>query len=315
MPRLLLILFLCTFFTRSYATTWDEPWANQVIKNATSFVLAKVIESDEEKGVKIFIIKTLGGKEVKDSIWITGFYLLHMCSSSGHGIEFRMKLVDSCFFFLKQDSTGRFCIATPTTGFAYVVDEKVVATYRHSYHMASVPYNVYENTMKVIFDNYHGVSYDKTFITAFVKEYLNKKPAGYSEEEADIFFLQHVAMESVYHLGLSGYENLLIPFLNDKNNYHNQISAARALRTYNTTNAQQSLLKIVADSTQSGFLQVMCVWSLSEMKPAKLKKDLQQLEKTASEDEAGFGGNIMDPRVCTHMPSVKQALNELLAKL
>jgi hypothetical protein len=42
---------------------------------------------------------------------------------------------------------------------------------------------------------------------------------------------------------------------------------------------------------------------------------LEALEKTASEKENGFGGNIMDPRVCTHIPTEKDALQELINEL
>jgi len=34
-----------------------------------------------------------------------------------------------------------------------------------------------------------------------------------------------------------------------------------------------------------------------------------------SDEESGFGGNLMDPRVCTRFPSPKQAINELKNKV
>jgi hypothetical protein len=37
--------------------------------------------------------------------------------------------------------------------------------------------------------------------------------------------------------------------------------------------------------------------------------------ETASTEENGFGGNIMDPRVCTHFPDVKDALEKLIKSL
>lgn len=308
-----LLLFVCFFCTRSYALTWDEPWADLVMKKATSFVLAKVVSGDDDI-VKISIIKTLGGKEVKDSVQIAGFYLLDICSSSGHGPHFNIEQADSCFFFLKEDSLGVYSIATPTSGFAYVSDGKVIATYRHSYHMASVPFDVYENTMKAIFDNYHGQAYDKAYITGLANEYLAKKPAELSDEGAATFFMQHVVMESIYHLRLPGYDAQLITFLKDTANPHNQISAARALHASDTDNAKEALYHVVADTTQPGFLQVMCLLSLKDLHTNKLKKKLEALEKNASDEKVGFGGNIMDPRICTHLPTVKDALKDLLEK-
>ena len=55
--KFLKFLFFVTIFdtTNSYATTWDEPWADKVIKEASSFVLGKVISTDSEKGIKVFI--------------------------------------------------------------------------------------------------------------------------------------------------------------------------------------------------------------------------------------------------------------------
>ena len=91
-PLTILLLISISVFTRSFATTWDEPWAKDVIQNASSFVLAKVISNDEEKGVKIYIIKTLGGKKLTDSVFIEDFYLLELCSTSGgHGPEFHVR--------------------------------------------------------------------------------------------------------------------------------------------------------------------------------------------------------------------------------
>jgi hypothetical protein len=312
MFRLSVIAFLCLFVSRTYATTWDEPWTDKVIKNATSFVLASVIENDEEKGVKINIIKTIAGQEIKDSLWINSFYLLNLCSSSGHGTEFQLTKTDSCFFFLKKDSTGEYSIATPTTGYAYVIKGRVIATYRHSYHRASAPYNIYLNTMTAIYNNYHGLPYDKSFAIQLADEYLKKKPAALTEEGKELFFLQHVAMETVFHLRLPGYDQLLLPFLNDSLNFHNQVSAARALRSSNTPAAKQALIKVIADSSAYSFVQVMCVWSLSEMNIKDVKEDLQKIH--ASDERAEFQSNLMDPRVCTYMPSVKEALDELLAK-
>lgn len=311
----LLLLLALTGATNSYATTWDEPWADKVIKESSSFILAKVISNDPEKGTQVVVIKTLGGTILKDTILISNFYLLTICSSSGgHGPEFHIQTIDSCYFFIKQNTKGEFCIATPTAGFDYVNKGRVMATFRHSYHKASVPVSIYEKTMTTVFNNYHNLKYDKDFIDKFVTENLSKPPAGFEENEIDVFFLQHVAMECVYHLKLKINEALLLKFLTDKNNFH-QVSAARAMSAINTEANKQALLKAISDKTKSDFVKVMCVWSLAEFKPTQLKTQLMELEKTASDESDGFGGDIMDPRVCTHIPSLKTALKELVHKL
>jgi hypothetical protein len=318
MTKFLKILLVLTILrtTNSYATTWDEPWADKVIKEATSFVLGKIIANDPEKGIKIVVLKTLGGQELTDTILISNFYSLRLCSSSGgHGAEFHTVIVDSCYFFINQNTRGEFCIATPTTGFDYVSEGQVMATFRHSYHQASVPVYVYEKTMTAVFNNYHHLPYDKSYMDKFVIENLSKSPAGFDKTEINTFFLQHVALECVYHLKLTIEETLLLPFLNDKNNFHHQVSAARAMSVFNTETNKLELLKAIEDTTKRNFVRVICVWSISGFNPKELKSQLEKLEKSASDESDGFGGNLMDPRVCTTIPALKNALKELLEKL
>jgi hypothetical protein len=318
MKKLFKILLLVTVFgtINSYATTWDEPWADKVIKRASSFVLAKVISTDPDKGIKIFVLKTVSGIILSDTILINNFYALDICSrSGGHGAEFHTIPIDSCYFFINQNTKGEFCIATPTTGFDYVKSGRVSATFRHSYHQASVPVEVYDKAMTAVFNNYHNLPYDKVYIEKFVVENLSKAPAGFDENEINTFFLQHVALECIYHLKLNVKETLVLSFLNDEKNFHNQVSGARAMAAFNTETSKQQLLKAISDTTKRDFVRVMCVWSLSSFKPTKLKTQLQKVEKFASNESDGFAGNIMDPRVCTHIPSLKDALKELLDKL
>jgi hypothetical protein len=313
-----LLLLTVSISTKSIATTWDEPWAKEVITKATSFVLAKVISNDPEKGVKIYIIKTLGGRPLTDTVFIEGFYLLDLCSTSGgHGPEFHISTTSNCYFFLRQDDKGKFGIATPTTGFDYVLedDEGVAATYRHSYHQALVPIDIYEKTMTAIFNKHHNQPYDKEYIEKFVNEQLNKKPAGFEQDEIKTFFLQHAALETVYHLQLNVNENLVLPFLNDPNNFHNQMSGARAMSACNTSTAKQALVKAIGDTAKRNFVRVMCVWSLRDLKATGMKAQLTALEKDASDEEDDFGGNIMDSRICTRVPTLKEAIGELIKEL
>lgn len=318
MKQLKTIIFLAFAFvtTTTWATTWDEPWQDKVIKEADYFVYAKVKSYDEEKGVVIEIIKTIGGQELKGKIKIKDFYLLDLCSSSGgHGPEFHFDGIKECYFFIKKNKKGKYCIATPTAGFDYVKDGNVYATYRHSYHQALVPVDTYEKTMTAIFNNYHNQPYDKQFVSEYVDKYISLKPAGFSKDEINIFFAQHVALECAYHLRLTNFYSKLLPFLADTSNFHNQVSAARALVSYNTTECKQELLTVISDTTREAFVQVVCIWTLSEFKPTELKEQLIKANETASDEDTGFGGNIMDPRVCTHFPDVKDALEKLIKTL
>jgi hypothetical protein len=310
-------LFVFAIITSTgFATTWDEPWQDKIIKDADYFVFAKVKSYDEKKGVKIEIIRTLAGNELKGKIKITNFYLLDYCSrSKGHGAEFHFDGIKECYFFIKKNEKGEYCIATPTSGFDYLKEDGVYATYRHSYHQALVPQDIYEKTMTAIFNNYHKQPYDKQFIDEYVNKYVSLTPAGFADNEIKTFFAQHVALECIYHLRLTGLYSKLIPFLNDTTNFHNQVSAARALVSYNTSDCKQELMHVIGDTSRGDFVQVICIWTLTEFKPTELKEQLIKLKETASTEDNGFGGNIMDPRVCTNFPDVKDAIEKLINAL
>lgn len=313
---LIIALLLMLGTIKSFATSWDEPWMDKVIKEAQWFVLADIKSFDEEKGVKIKIVKQFGGEKLPEEIEITDFYLLHLTSSSGgHGPEFHFKGVEKGYFFIKKNAEGKYCIATPTTGFNSSKKGNVYAAYRHSYHQAMVPVDIYEMTMTAIFNHYHQLPYEKTGITDFIDKQLAQKPASFDETEINTFFLQHVALESIYHLRLEGYYEKILPFFNDDKNFHNRISGARALVNYNTEETKKLLLNKVAKSKDDDFVAVICIWTLKELKPKELKPDLEKLVKRASEAENGFGGNIMDPRIGTRFPTVKSALQELIKTL
>ncbi len=312
-----LVLLSFVFFSKiTFATTWDEPWQDKVIKEADYFVFAKIKSYDEKKGFKIEVIKTLGGEELNGKIKIRDFYLLDLCSrSGGHGPEFHFKGIKECYLFIKKNDKGKYCIATPTSGFDHLEEGVVYATYRHSYHQALVPVDIYEKTMSAIFNHYHNLPYDRQYILEFVNKHLSLKPAGFSKEEINTFYDQHVALECVYHLRLTDLYSKILPFLRDTTNRHNQISAARALISSNTEECKKQLLEVVSDTTRDDFVQVMCIWTLDAFNPTELKGQLIKASETASTKHNGFGGNIMDPRVCTHIPQVKSALEDLVGKL
>jgi len=129
------------------------------------------------------------------------------------------------------------------------------------------------------------------------------------------FFAQHVSLECIYHLRLPNFYSKLLPFLEANSNFHNQVSAARALISYNTTECKLELLKVISDTAKEHFVQVICIWTLSEFKPTELKQQLIKISETASTEENGFGENIMDPRVCTYFPDVKKAIEKLIKTL
>lgn len=314
MRTLLIAIPLLISFVNAFALTWDEPWHDEVVKKSDAFILGKIIRVDEKEGIYIKVLKNISGISTPAELKISDFYLLKICSrSGGQGIEFPLEGFDSCYFFLKNNN-DTFSIATPTTGFAQIIDGKVVATYRHSYHQTSVPINVYENSQEAIFNFYHGKKYNDFWINNFVNEELSKKPAGFEKDELERFFLQHVALELIYHLQLPNYFDRLQPFMNHSDNRHNQISAARALKNYSSAETNKILISVITSKSNDDFLKVICLWSLSETNKAEMQKQLKQIGENASDEENGFGGNIMDHRVCTHFPTVKKAIEEIVSK-
>ncbi len=304
------------FLTQSsHATTWDEPWQDSVICKADFFVLAEIGHVNKHKGVKLKILKTLAGGELKGTIKVDNFYLLDLCSySGGHGPEFYFPKGKS-YFFLKKNSGNTYSIATPSAGFDYVEKNSVYATYRITQHKSIVPVDVYEQTMTALFNHYHSKSFDLNYIHNFITTQLSKKPAGHNQDEISEFFLQHAALECIYHLKLPGYYERILPFLYNTSNYHIQISAARALASCNTDDCKITLMNFIADSVQAPFTQTICVYSLAYMKPAALKAELVLLKEKASNARGDFGESLMDPRICTSMPSPKEALANLLRTL
>ncbi|MBO0358109.1 hypothetical protein J0X19_09155 [Hymenobacter sp. BT186] len=223
--------------------------------------------------------------------------------------------MDTAYFFLKKNSAGNYSIATPTTGFAPVSGRKVAATYRHSYHRGVVERSIYELTMTAIFQHSHGQPYATAAVRSYISEQLARSPAQLNEEGMAEFFRQHAALETIYHLGLTEYYAAILPFLHNTENFHAQVSAARALTANNSPEANTQLVALLSDKKMGDFAKVIAIKTLVEHQPKALKPELQKLTRKASEEEVGFGGNIMDPRVCTHFPTVKAALTELVASL
>lgn len=307
-------LMLC-IASPAVATTWNEPWMDSVISQSDNLVLGRIISTDPEAGVTLRIIRTVAGTPIEGEVKVNDFYALEICSMSrGHGPEFFFEGIDSCYFFLKKNDSGGYSVATPTTGFAHVQDGNVFATYRHSYHRALVPIALYESSMKPIFDRYHGLPVDTRFIEEHIARVLSLAPVRL-DEEGETFFTQHVALESIYHLRLTNHYARILPFLNDTLEYHSRISAARALGVYDSEEAGGALMSVIADTAAGDFLHVIAIQALGEHRRPELKKELQKLEATASTEINGFGGSIMDPRVCTPVPTVRQALQSLIARL
>lgn len=317
MRSLLFILFVCISIAHSVrATTWNEPWHDEVMRHSESFVKVKVTENQGSR-VKAEVIKFLAGARTPEQIELRGYARLTLISSSSSNDELRLPFTPGHIYYLfikKSEKTNTYQIPTPTSGWAKLEGADVAATYRHSFHKALVPEEVYEKTMQAIFNGAKGQPYDTDFIERFTKEQLTQSVAVLKQEDSAImkrFFLQHVALESFYHLGKGADLALLIPFM-DTGDYHVQISACRAVSRIDSPSSRELLMKFI-EGKGVGFAKVMCVWGLKRLNAKGMISRLEAYLKTGVDQETGFGGDIMDPRVGTYFPeSVKASIKELL---
>ena len=318
MRSLLFVLFLCFIIAHdARATTWDEPWHDEVMRNSDSFVKVK-ITANEGSVVKAELIKFLAGARTPAQIELKGYWSLTLTSISSASSELGMPFTPGQIYYLfikKSAKTNAYQIPTPTSGWASLHGADVAATYRHSFHKALVPEEIYEKTMQAIFNGARGQPYDTDFIEKFTKEQLSQSVAALSQEDLAMtkrFFLQHVALESFFHLGKGADLALLIPFT-ESDNYHVQISACRAVSRIDSPASRELLMKFIEGKNGVGFAKVMCVWGLKRLNAKGMIPRLEAFVKTGADQETGFGGDIMDPRVGTYFPeSVKDSIKVLL---
>lgn len=293
------------------AETWNEPWQKEIIKNAEYFVLAKVLSNVDSIGTEIEIIKYFGNQKLEGRILINGFSLLNMTSSSGHGVHLDFEKDQTLYFLLNKRKDGNYAIPTPTSGFAVLdSDKNVYATYRHSYHQALIPQDIYEKTYSEIWNYYKSGKFEKDKILPFISEYVDKSPAGFEEEEISTFFLQHAAMETAYLLDIQIELDRLKKFI-ESDNFHSRVSALQLLGNLNTEPTKEYLFDFISNEQNENFEKVIAIWSLNRIGGEVYKKKMLKIVEELSDEDTGFGGNIMDPRVGTHFPSPKGAVEEL----
>lgn len=315
----LVILSLSLLFTGSVgATTWNEPWHEQVMNISDSFIKVRITEV-QPSSCKADVLKLLGGVKVPERIELAGYSGLTISSTSGGAGELRLPFQAGEIYYLfvkKNSATDKYQIPTPTAGWANIQAGNVRATYRHSYHKALVPEDIYVKTMQAIFEDTKGRPYEAELIKAFVKEQLNFSVAVLTEGNQAVnqrFFLQHVALETFYYLRQGVDLPMLIPFL-ESEGFHVQISACRAVSVIDSPASRELLMKYI-EGKGGGFAKVMCVWGLKRLKAKEMTARLQAFIKNGADQETGFGGSIMDPRIATFFPdSVKAAVNSLLSE-
>lgn len=312
-----LALFFISFFSVFYgfSTTWDEPWRKEIIKAADQFVLAKV-ESCTDTLMTVSVEKTLGG-DANGTIKVDNFYMLHLCSvSAGHGPEFRLAEGKLYYFLLKKGENGNYQLPTPTSGFDAVMEDsvnQVVATFRHSYHQAQVKQDLYEKVYRELWLGLHGEQYNTTSISEFIAEQMALSPAGWDPNKVERFFAQHVALETATMLGIPIAFDQLKPFCEGEN-FHERVSALRAMvhvPDQDRSAASTYLFELLKSDDISNFSKVIAIQTLWEIGGTKAQKKLWKMRDDLSSESTGFGGSIMDPRVCTHYPNPQGVVADL----
>ena len=230
------------------------------------------------------------------------------------GGKFDFGTFNKAYFFLKQSGENTYQIATPTSGFAGTANDQVFATYRHSFHQVIVSRYIYEKSTTAIFKKYHDETLDDTFAKDFISMQLAEDPVPLDKEYLEQFFRQQVALELIYHLKIKDQIDLIRPyFLFDE--FHVQVSGARALEATGTPEAENLLVSALTDTTFGNFPKVICLRALSSLKPYHLLGSMTALAVDASTEETGFRKDAADPRSCTYFPTVKQAFHYFIRSL
>lgn len=302
------LIFLFNFKS-THACTWDEPWQKEILEKADHFVLA-TIQINDSTGVHLQIIKNIGKEKLHGLIELESPFS-HTSSSSGHGSHFNFHEGDTGYFFLRKVDDNLYSIPTPSSAFAKLNSTgKVYATYRHSYHQAVVPQQIFEKTYSQIWSYYKYKTYEKDSILPFINEYIDLPRAGFAESEIDVFFKQHVALETAYLLDITVDLTRIQKFISEEN-FHSTVSALQLLSHTNTEASKSFLFEYIKEKDNENFQKVIAIWAFAKHANKKEIRKLKRLKSRLSDDEQGFGGNIMDPRVGTRFPSPKRAVDEL----
>lgn len=127
-----------------------------------------------------------------------------------------------------------------------------------------------------------------------------------------------MALETAYHLEITLDFELLKKFATDEN-FHSRVSALRAFCHLKTSEAKEFLMSYIQDEKNDTFTKVIAIWSLWRMDDKSIQTKLWNLREEISDENTGFGGDIMDPRICTYFPSPRSAIvglheNKILRK-
>lgn len=308
------VLCLLAFLSaNTYALTWDEPWQKEVIKESDSFGLYTIVENRGD-ALELKLVKNIAGEKTSSEIVVSSFYKFNIeSSSSGHNEPiFFYKPGQKVYFFLKK-SGNKYQVASPTAGNDEVLENgNVAASFRISMHKTEIDAKTYESAQSCFFSYLHNGSCTADVVNEIIAKPLKERVGELSEnatqEDAEIFFKQHVALEASYIINHQNPYETLRPFLNSKF-FHVQISAIRALSVTNSEAKNHQIIEYITKSEASDIAKVMAIVMLHEVNYQGSIVDLVNYLPLASNEEVSLVPDIMDPRVSTNYPeSVKAAI-------
>lgn len=308
------VLCLLAFLSaNTYALTWDEPWQKEVIKESDSFGLYTIVENRGD-ALELKLVKNIAGEKTSSEIVVSSFYKFNIeSSSSGHNEPiFFYKPGQKVYFFLKK-SGNKYQVASPTAGNDEVLENgNVAASFRISMHKTEIDAKTYESAQSCFFSYLHNGSCTADVVNEIIAKPLKERVGELSEnatqEDAEIFFKQHVALEASYIINYQNSYETLRPFLNSKF-FHVQISAIRALSVTNSEAKNHQIIEYITKSEASDIAKVMAIVMLHEINYQGSIEDLVNYLPLASNEEVSLVPDIMDPRVSTNYPeSVKAAI-------
>lgn len=312
------VILLSLIASAAWSTTYDEPWQDRVVQAADTFLRAKIVTNEKDKGVTVKVMKVLAGLPISGEITIGGYSMLdiHTYNRETDELAFQCEKGEEYYMFLEKGEAAKWKIATPTAGTALSMPGGyVAATYRHSAHMAMVREDVYESTMTAVFQKYHDLPYDTVKIRSFIDQWLSKPPKNFTDDlrgdDSQVFANQHVALELCFHLQVTPPLSVLEPFLTASGR-HIQISAIRALSSNSSPEAKRRLLQYAENPGNNLFARIMALWGLRRCGAKELVPDLKTFLKTSPDEQASFDVYWMDPRVGTTFP---QTLHEAISKV
>ncbi len=306
------VLSLLAFISAStFALTWDEPWQKEVIKESDSFGLYTIVKNSGDS-LKLKLVKNISGEKTSSEITVSSFYDFKIASSSSGHKEpiFFYKPGQKVYFFLKK-SGNEFQVASPTAGNDEILENgNVAASFRISMHKTEIDTKTYEAAQSCFFLYLHNENCTIDVVNEIIEKPLKERVGELSQqatqEDADLFFRQHVALESSYIINQQNSYESLKPFLNSKF-FHVQISAVRALSVINSEAKNHQLIEFITKSEASDIAKIMAIVMLNEVNFQGGIEELKNYLPFASKEDVSLVSNIMDPRVSTNYPESVQA--------